>query len=53
MIRNDEFNKALELLDEIEENTDTCCAITMDPEDVSVLINKLRTIIEKLRNEEN
>jgi|TARA_R110000796_G_scaffold58863_1_gene135667 hypothetical protein len=51
MIRNEEFNKALELLNEIEENTDTCCAITMDPEDVSVLINKLRTIIEKLKDE--
>ena len=53
MIQNEEFNKALELLDEIEENTDTCCAITMDPDDVSELISKLRTIIEKLRNEEN
>ena len=51
MIQNEEFNKALELLDEIEENTDTCCAITMDPDDVSVLISDLRTIIEKLRDE--
>ena len=51
MIRKEEFNKALELLDEIEENTDTCCAITMDPDDVSELINKLRTIIEKLKYE--
>ena len=53
MTRKEEFNKALELLDEIEENTDTCCAITMDPDDVSELINKLRTIIEKLKDEEN
>ena len=53
MIRKEEFNKALELLDEIEENTDTCCAITMDPDDVSKLISKLRTIIEKLKDEEN
>lgn len=53
MIRNEEFNKALELLNEIEENTDTCCAITMDPDDVSELINELRTIIEKLKDEEN
>ena len=51
MIRKEEFNKALELLDEIGENTDTCCAITMDPDDVSILISKLRTIIEKLRDE--
>ena len=40
MIRKEEFNKALELLDEIEENTDTCCAITMDPDDVSKLISE-------------
>ena len=51
MIQKEEFNKALKLLDEIEENTDTCCAITMDPDDVSELISKLRTIIEKLRDE--
>ena len=53
MIQKEEFNKALELLDEIEENTDTCCAITMDPDDVSELISKLRTIIKKLKNYEN
>ena len=51
MTRKEEFNKALELLDEIEENTDTCCAITMDPDDVSKLIDELQTIIEKLRDE--
>ena len=51
MIRKEEFNKALELLDEIEENTDTCCAITMDPDDVSKLIEELRTIIESLKDE--
>ena len=57
MTRKEEFdksiNRVLELLDEIEENTDTCCAITMDPDDVSELISKLRTIIEKLKDEEN
>ncbi len=53
MTRKEEFNKALEVLDEIEENTDTCCAITMDPDDVSELISKLRTIIKKLKNYEN
>ena len=51
MIQKEEFNKALELLDEIEENTDTCCAITMDPDDVSKLIDELRIIIERLRDE--
>ena len=51
MIRKEEFNKALELLDEIEENTDTCCAITMEPDEVTSMIEELRTIIEKLRDE--
>ena len=51
MTRKEEFNKALEVLDEIEENTNTCCAITMDPDDVAVLISDLRIIIEKLRDE--
>jgi len=51
MTRKEEFNKALEVLDEIRENTDTCCAITMDPDDVSKLIDELQTIIEKLRDE--
>ena len=51
MTRKEEFNKAinkaLELLDEIEENTDTCCAITMEPEDVLILIDKLRKILNE------
>ena len=51
MIRKEEFNKALEVLNEIRENTDTCCAITMDPDDVSKLIDELQTIIERLRDE--
>ena len=51
MTRKEEFNKALEVLNEIRENTDTCCAITMDPDDVSKLIDELRIIIERLRDE--
>tara|TARA_B110000211_G_scaffold218833_1_gene264021 strand:+ start:1688 stop:1843 length:156 start_codon:yes stop_codon:yes gene_type:complete len=37
--------KALELLQEIEENVNTCCAITMEPDEVVDLIEKLRVII--------
>ena len=51
MTQKEEFNKALEVLNEIRENTDTCCAITMDPDDVSKLIDELQTIIERLRDE--
>ena len=45
--------KALELLQEIEENVNTCCAITMEPDEVVTLIEKLRAIIinQKDRNE--
>ena len=34
--------EALELLEEIEENVGVCCAITMDPDEVLVLIDKLK-----------
>ena len=43
------IEEALEILSEIEDNVGTCCAITMDPEEVEDLIYKLRTIIESLK----
>jgi len=45
--------KALKLLQEIEENVNTCCAITMEPDEVVVLIEELREIIinQKDKNE--
>ena len=39
-------SKALEILQEIEDNVNTCCAITMEPEEVLDLIDKLRKILE-------
>ena len=41
------MKEALEILDQIEEQVNTCCAITMFPEDVVELIDKLRTILKK------
>ncbi len=41
-------DEALELLEEIEENVGTCCAITMDPDDVLVMIDKLKEYIENV-----
>jgi len=38
--------EALRILEEIEENVNTCCAITMEPDEVLVLINKLKSYIE-------
>ena len=43
------MKEALELLDEIEENINTCCAITMEPEEVQLLIDKLRGIINNIK----
>jgi len=41
-------DKALELLEQIEENVSVCCAITMEPEEVLVMIDELRATIENL-----
>ena len=38
--------EALKILDEIEENINVCCAITMEPDDVLDLIIQLREVIE-------
>jgi hypothetical protein len=40
------MKEAIEILDQIEEQVNTCCAITMYPEDVIELIEKLRKILE-------
>ena len=40
------MEEALKILKEIEENVEICCAITMDPDDVLVLIDKLKEILE-------
>ena len=42
------MEEALELLNEIEENVSVCCAITMDPDDVLVLIDKLKEFLENV-----
>lgn len=41
-------DKALELLEKIEENVSVCCAITMEPDMVLELIEQLRNEINKL-----
>jgi len=40
--------EALRILEEIEENVNTCCAITMEPDDVLVLIDKLKEFLENV-----
>ena len=42
---------ALEILEEIEENVGLCCAVTMEPDEVLLLIDKLKEILEKYKDE--
>ena len=42
------MGRALELLEQIEENVSVCCAITMEPEEVLELLEQLREEITKL-----
>ena len=51
MTQKEEFSKALEILEEIEENVGVCCAVTMEPDEVLELIDKLKEILEKYKNE--
>ena len=41
------MEEAIKILDEIEENVGVCCAITMEPDEVLELIDKLRKILKK------
>jgi hypothetical protein len=38
--------EALEVLEEVKENINTCCAITMEPDEVLILISKLENFIK-------
>ena len=40
--------EALQILEEIKENINVCCAVTMEPEDVLELIDKLESYIKSL-----
>jgi len=40
--------ESLEILETIKENVNTCCAVTMDPDDVLELIDKLEEYLQKL-----
>ena len=51
MIQKEEFDKAIEILDTIEENINVCCAVTMEPDEVLELVDKLKEILEKYKNE--
>ena len=42
-------DEALEILEEIRDNINVCCAVTMEPDEVEELIDKLKNIILKLK----
>ena len=50
MTQKEEFNKAIEILDTIEENINVCCAVTMEPDEVLELVDKLRKFLDEQRN---
>ena len=45
-----EFKEALEILEEIEENVSICCAVTMEPDEVLELIEKLKEFLNGKAN---
>ena len=50
MTQKEEFNKAIGLLDTIEENINICCAVTMEPDEVLELVDKLRKFLNEQRD---
>jgi hypothetical protein len=50
MIQNVEFKEALKILEQIEENVSICCAVTMEPDEVLELIEKLKEFLDEKAN---
>ena len=44
MTQKEEFDKAIEILDTIEENINVCCAVTMEPDEVLELAETIEFI---------
>ena len=50
MTQEEEVNEAIEILDTIEENINICCAVTMEPDEVLELVDKLRKFLNEQRD---
>ena len=50
MTQKEEFKKALKILEQIEENVNICCALTMEPDEVLELIDKLKEFLNGKAN---
>ena len=47
MTQKEEFKEALDILEQIEENVNICCAVTMEPDEVLDLIDKLKKFLNE------
>ena len=43
--------KLIEFIDQIEEKVLTCCAVTMEPDEVLELIDRLKVLIKEMKDE--
>ena len=50
MTQKEEFDKAIEILNTIEENINVCCAVTMEPDEVLELVDKLKEFLNEQRD---
>ena len=50
MTQKEEFKEALKILEQIEENVSICCAVTMEPDEVLELIEKLKEFLNGKTN---
>ena len=50
MTQKEEFKEALNILEQIEENINICCAVTMEPDEVLELVDKLRKFLNEQRD---
>ena len=50
MTQKEEFKEALEILEQIEENVNICCAVSMEPDEVLELIDKLKKFLNEKAN---
>ena len=50
MTQKEEFKKAHDILEQIEENVNICCAVTIEPDDVLDLIYKLKKFLNEKAN---
>ena len=50
MTQKEEIKEALKILEEIEENVSICCAVTMEPDEVLELIDKLKNFLNEKAN---